>query len=87
MKIVQVYEVDSDIGMCKILYRTVPNKQLICTLEQSENVFEWQYCTDDNCWNEPISAIDMDKYSFTIIPKKEALDKIKAHKTVIATST
>lgn len=78
MKTVKVYFVGAEVGNCQVLYRTVPNRQLVCTLEES-GTFTWMTCVDDDCWNEPISDINMDNVNIEVIDAEEAEKLIAAH--------
>ena len=80
IKIVQVYFTHANNGFCTNYYRTVPHKQLVCTIEQTKDVFEWHTATDDRTWEEPIGPIDIDKYDIRIIPEKEAKKLIEEHR-------
>lgn len=80
MTTVQAYFSHADTGNCVNYYRTVPHKQLICTIEQTNDVFEWHTATDDGTWEEPIGRISMDKYDIEIILEKEAKKLIEEHK-------
>lgn len=83
MNLVNVYQVGADPGDCKVLYRTVPHKQLVCTLEEgidaTDKIFTWFTCCDDNTWNEPDHPIDMNKFNIKVISEKEAKKLIKEH--------
>ena len=71
MKTIKVYHDFSDSGNCREYYRTVLSNQLICNQEESENNFVWYTCIDDNCWNEPLSPINNQKYNIEIVKKQE----------------
>jgi hypothetical protein len=79
MKHVQVYFSHANTGFCTNYYRTVPHKQLVCTIEQTKGVFEWHTATDDRTWEEPIGPINMNKYHIDIISEKEAKQLIREY--------
>ena len=67
MKTVEVVFSHVDEGNCRTYYRTKPNNQLICSQEESSRVCIWYTCVDDDTWQEPISAINMDINDIRIV--------------------
>jgi hypothetical protein len=74
MKTVKIYCVGGEPGYAQVNYRTVPNKQLICTVDDI-----WHSCTDDNCWNEPIAPLKLDGINLEVISETEAKKLITEH--------
>lgn len=69
-KRVEVYLAWEDPGYCRKYYRTLPNRQLLCLLEQEG----WHTAIDDDCWNEPNCPINEDKVELVIVEKPQEIE-------------